>query len=58
LSSSEVALTAHLLNPDKTFSDQNHKEVAIELDKRFGISHVTIQIEGGEGDDCRHLKSC
>ena len=41
----EVALTAHLVLPWPTTPPAFLATVAHELEKRFGIHHVTIQLE-------------
>ena len=48
MSTSEVALTAHLVMPETQVSDQFYEEVAHKLDRRFGIHHATLQIERGD----------
>src|SRR5262249_45362543 len=45
LSTNEVALTAHLVMPERRLSDQDYRELNTELKQRFAIHHVTIQIE-------------
>jgi cobalt-zinc-cadmium efflux system protein len=51
LSTTETALTAHLVRPGGGPDDQFLKEVAEVLQARFRIGHCTIQVEH-EGDDC------
>lgn len=58
LSSNEIALTAHLICPQTTFTDSMHHTVQKELNDRFGISHVTIQIERGDEKSCQQATSC
>lgn len=53
LSTTSVAPTAHLVMPDDHAEDTFLDEVADELDHRFGIGHSTLQIECGNGPDCR-----
>lgn len=48
MSTSEVALTAHLVMPETQVSDQFYEQVAHELDQRFGIHHATLQLERGD----------
>lgn len=48
MSTSEVALTAHLVMPEAQVSDQFYEQVAHELDQRFGIHHATLQLERGD----------
>ena len=52
MSTTESALTAHLVMPDGHPGDPFLREIAHELDHRFGIHHVTIQIERNAAD-CR-----
>jgi cobalt-zinc-cadmium efflux system protein len=51
MSTTETALTAHLVMPDGAPGDAFLTRVGEELSKRFAIVHPTIQIECG--DDCR-----
>jgi cobalt-zinc-cadmium efflux system protein len=54
LSTTTVALTAHLIRPDATADDRFLHAIADHLDERFGIAHATLQLERGDGDDaCR-----
>lgn len=59
LSTTEVALTAHLVVTDKSFDDARLAAICGELHDRYGIEHATIQIEHGNqgccptGTDCR-----
>lgn len=48
MSTTESALTAHLVMPGARPSDHFLHEVAHELEHRFGIGHPTLQIEAGE----------
>lgn len=45
MSTTEIALTAHLVIPDETKDDYFLKKICGELHSRFGIEHSTIQIE-------------
>ena len=47
MSTSEIALTAHLVMPDGHPGDEFLKQVADVLHDRFAIEHATIQIEIG-----------
>lgn len=47
LSTTETALTAHLVCGDETTPQPLH-DVAAELRRRFGIGHATLQVETGE----------
>lgn len=48
LSTSHVALTAHLVKPDRTDEDALLSIAGRELHARFGIEHATLQIERDE----------
>ncbi len=48
MSTSETALTVHLLRPDAQNDDEFLAIVAKELHDRFAIEHVTIQLERSE----------
>lgn len=47
LSTTEVALTAHLIIPTRYFDDNEYLLLAQSLQNEFGIGHVTIQVERG-----------
>jgi len=51
MSTTETALTAHLVMPDGNAGDAFLHEVSHELEHRFGIHHATVQVEAGE-EDC------
>ena len=53
LSTTSVALTAHLVMPEGHTGDSFLDELADELEHSFGIAHSTLQIERGNGPDCR-----
>ena len=48
MSTTEVALTAHLVKPDAKLDDRMLGGIAEELCDRFGIGHATIQLETGD----------
>jgi cobalt-zinc-cadmium efflux system protein len=53
MSTTETALTAHLVMPDGLCRDSLLREMSDSLASRFGINHSTIQIErGSETDPC------
>lgn len=53
MSTTEIALTAHLVKPEDTNDDQLLRETGHTLQHQFGISHWTIQIERSVDDaDC------
>ena len=54
MSTTETALTVHLVRPDAQVDDDWLHEVTHELHHRFGIAHPTIQVESGRGQqECR-----
>lgn len=52
MSTTETALTAHLVMPGGAPGDAFLAKLASDLAHRFAIAHSTIQIETGERDDC------
>ena len=48
MSTTEVALTAHLVKQNTEDDDSLIAEMKKELHSRFGINHITIQWERGE----------
>ena len=52
ISTTETALTVHLVRADGRVDDAFLMDAAHDLDHRFGIRHSTIQIETGE-QECR-----
>lgn len=54
MSTTEVALTAHLVVPWDACSPRLLADAAAELERRFQIGHVTIQLEPcGVGEECK-----
>ncbi len=53
MSTTETALTAHLTRPDNVDADAFLRDVCEGLNGQFGIGHSTLQIETGDGADCR-----
>ncbi|MCA9247080.1 MAG: cation transporter, partial [Planctomycetales bacterium] len=47
LSTTNVALTAHLVMPEHVADDELLQQISHELHEQFGIDHATIQIERG-----------
>lgn len=47
MSTTQVALTAHLLRSSTNIDDQLLHEAAAQLREKFGIHHSTIQVENG-----------
>jgi cobalt-zinc-cadmium efflux system protein len=50
MSTTETALTAHLVRPGAALDDGLLAEVGEELKRRFAIQHATLQVEDGGGD--------
>ena len=49
MSTTETALTAHLVRPGAGLDDDMLHHVCEALRARFGIGHATLQVESGEG---------
>lgn len=60
LSTTQSALTAHLVIPEGAAGDDFLHRVTRELERRFGIGHATLQIERGDAEHpCwRALEDC
>jgi cobalt-zinc-cadmium efflux system protein len=55
MSTTEIALTAHLVIPDEKKEDYFLKKICGELHNKFGIEHSTIQIEkSAQSANCEH----
>ena len=55
MSTTETALTAHLVIPNVTKDDFFLKKICGELHSKFGIEHSTIQIEkSAQSSNCEH----
>ncbi|MBO9519264.1 MAG: cation transporter [Porphyrobacter sp.] len=52
MSTTETALTAHIVMPAGQPGDSFLHDVAHELDHRFHIGHATVQVETGHEHDC------
>lgn len=52
LSTTSVALTAHLVMPAGHPGDRILSELTATLQQQFGIEHATLQIEMGDADAC------
>lgn len=52
IGTTETALTAHLVMPDRQAGDAFLHHVAAELAEDFGICHATLQIEQGPAEAC------
>lgn len=55
MSTTETALTAHLIRPDNANCDVFLRETAEGLQTAFRIGHPTLQVETGEGGHPCHL---
>ena len=54
MSTTEVALTAHLVRPGAGLDDELLGKVCHDMQEKFGIGHVTVQVEHGDPDHaCR-----
>lgn len=48
MSTTETALTAHLVMPGRPAADSVLRAIAESLETRFGVGHSTLQVESGE----------
>lgn len=48
MSTTEIALTVHLVKPDAVIDDALLSRINNELRHKFGISHTTVQLEQGD----------
>jgi cobalt-zinc-cadmium efflux system protein len=54
MSTTETALTVHLVRPGAGLDDKLLQDVSHELEHRFGIAHATVQVEAGDTEEsCR-----
>lgn len=59
MSTTETALTAHLVMAALPADDRFLQDLAHALQERFGIHHATIQLErGDDGIDCHQSEGC
>jgi cobalt-zinc-cadmium efflux system protein len=49
MSTTETALTAHLVRPESSVDDTLLQSICMELRARFAVHHATLQIENGAG---------
>jgi cobalt-zinc-cadmium efflux system protein len=54
MSTTEVALTAHLVMPTTTCEPRFLADVCREVHRRFKIEHSTLQVESSDAPDCKH----
>lgn len=52
MSTTEVALTAHIVRPGHDGGDAFRSTLAEALEHRFGLRHATLQIEQSHGEHC------
>jgi cobalt-zinc-cadmium efflux system protein len=58
MSTTQAALTVHLVMPEGSGGDAFLYGLAHQLDRRFGIGHSTVQIERGDPEiECRQVAS-
>lgn len=50
MSTTEIALTVHLIKPDAVIDDALLARINSELREQFGIQHTTVQFESGDTD--------
>ncbi|MBT8069677.1 MAG: cation diffusion facilitator family transporter [Gammaproteobacteria bacterium] len=59
VSTTETALTAHLVMPEPPTDDKFLQELAFHLQQEFGIAHATFQIERGNvSQPCKQSEGC
>ena len=59
ISTTQTALTAHLLMPEPPADDEFLHDLAMQLQEMFKISHATFQIERGDHDSpCKQSQTC
>jgi len=52
MSTTDTALTAHLVKPEPQNEDDLLAQTCLELHDRFGIEHATLQVERGGAAPC------
>ena len=52
MSTTEMALTAHLVRPQHDGQDGFRSQLTQALEHRFGVRHATLQIEQARGEQC------
>ena len=59
ISTTQTALTAHLLMPEPPADDEFLHDLAMQLQEMFKISHATFQIERGDNEHpCKQSQTC
>src|SRR5579864_1914597 len=56
MSTTETALTAHLVRPGAGLDDRLLHEAALGLDRNFRIRHATLQVEAGDTEEACRLR--
>ncbi len=57
MSTTETAMTAHLVRPGASVDDDLIHRACEEMKEHFGIGHATLQVEDGRGAHPCHLRS-
>lgn len=59
LSTKEVALTVHLIVPNRILTNEEYRKINADLKEQFRIDHPTIQVEKGSDEfPCGQLENC
>lgn len=58
ISTTQSALTAHLIRPQGNFSASERNAISTVLRERFKITHTTLQIEEHLDEECQHEQNC
>lgn len=58
VSTRQIALTAHLVVPNRRFNDADHRQINLYLKQHFNIDHVTLQVEQGHDNPCGQRLNC
>ena len=54
LSTRDIALTAHLVIPERSLEDSEYQTISETLKEKYKIGHVTLQIEKGNVEHCHN----
>lgn len=58
ISTTETALTAHLIRPQGNFNALERRAISQTLQEKFKIAHTTLQIEENLDEECEHEQTC
>ncbi len=58
MSTTENALTVHLIRPEGNFSPEMRQAMSQKLAHDFNINHTTIQVEEHQVEECLHEQKC